>query len=133
MGEIRRYDIGGGPSGTAIGMMVASFWDQSLKIELKFKLEYLRDHTSRLSVPEYIEASVTELTKLVQLDGSAGKIIFFWGTCRLMVQGAGQVNKFFAEYYPDSHFGWMDIGPKLADNYGQDVVDEYKSTYASDN
>jgi hypothetical protein len=133
--EVKHYEIvpGAGPSGVALGAMVSSFWDKNLDVKLKFGLMYPYDRASRLSAPKRIEVSVTELRKLEALDGSAGKVVFLWGTCRLEVQEDGQEREFFAVYHPDSHWGWMDVGPKLADNYGQEVVDKCKSTYASDN
>ena len=131
--EIKHYDIlpGAGPSGVALGMMVSSFWDKNLDVKLKFRLMNSY-YSSRLSAPNYIEVSVTELRKLEELDDSAGKVAFLWGTCRLEVQEGGQEQEFFAFYRPDPRWGWMDIGLKLADNYGQEVVDEHKSTYTSD-
>ena len=136
VGEIEHYEImpGGGPSGVALAMMVAAFWDEYLEARLRFRLEYPHNQSaSSLRAPKRIDADITGLRRLEQVDGSAGKAVFLWGTCHLEVQEDGQEREFFAVYRPDSHWGWMDIGPKLADNYGQEVVDKYKSTYASDN
>lgn len=132
MNEVEHYEIapGAGPSGIALGAMVSSFWDKNLEAELKFGLMHPHDCASRLSASKHIEVSVTELRKLEALDGSAGKVVFLWGTCRLEVHR--QKLEFFAVYYPNAHFGRMDIGPKLDDDYGQEAIDEYKSIYASD-
>ncbi len=136
MGEVEHYEIasGSGPSGVALGIMMASFWDENLGAkELKFGLLCPRDQSvPGLHTTKRIGVSITKLGKLEQIDGSAGKMAFLSGTCRLEIPETEQEREFFAVYYPDPHWGWMDIGPKLADNYGQEAVDKYKSTYASD-